>query len=65
MVKFKDVFLLDECLYSHKPRETFSYSTFFMVSLLVSSLPFSLHLGSSYLLLHCLVDHRQWGINVL
>ncbi len=30
----------------HKPRETFSCSTFFMVSLRVSSLPFSLHLGS-------------------
>lgn len=45
-VKFKDVFLLDVRLQCHKPRETFSCSTFFMVSLWVSSLPFSLHLGS-------------------
>lgn len=45
-VKFKDVFLLDAGLHCHKPRETFSCSTFFMVSLWVSSLPFSLHLGS-------------------
>lgn len=45
-VKFKDVFLLDAGLQCHKPRETFSCSTFFMVSLRVSSLPFSLHLGS-------------------
>lgn len=45
-VKFKDVFLLEARLRCHKPRETFSCSTFFMVSLWVSSLPFSLHLGS-------------------
>lgn len=45
-VKFKDVFLLETRLHCHKPRETFSCSTFFMVSLRVSSLPFSLHLGS-------------------
>lgn len=45
-VKFKDVFLLEARLRCHKPRETFSCSTFFMVSLRVSSLPFSLHLGS-------------------
>lgn len=45
-VKFKDVFLLEAWLRCHKPRETFSCSTFFMVSLRVSSLPFSLHLGS-------------------
>lgn len=45
-VKFKDVFLLEAKLRCHKPRETFSCSTFFMVSLRVSSLPFSLHLGS-------------------
>lgn len=45
-VKFKDVFLLEARLCCHKPRETFSCSTFFMVSLWVSSLPFSLHLGS-------------------
>lgn len=38
-VKFKDVFLLDAHRHCHKPRETFSYSTFFMVSLGVSSLP--------------------------
>lgn len=46
-VKFKDVFLLETRLHCHKPRETFSCSTFFMVSLWVSSLPFSLRLGSS------------------
>lgn len=45
-VKFKDVFLLEARQRCHKPRETFSCSTFFMVSLWVSSLPFSLHLGS-------------------
>lgn len=46
-VKFKDVFLLEAWPCCHKPRETFSCSTFFMVSLRVSSLPFSLHLGST------------------
>lgn len=61
-VKFKDVFLLDARLCCHKPRETFSYSTFFMVSLRVSSLPFSLHLGSRvYLLLYWPADHSQQG----
>ena len=50
-VKFKDVFLLEARPCCCKPRETFSCSTFFMVSLRVSSLPSSLH---GYLLLHWL-----------
>lgn len=55
-VKFKDVFLLEARLRCHKPRETFSCSTFFMVSLWVSSLPFSLHLGST--VTYCCTDCR-------
>lgn len=57
-VKFKDVFLLEARPCCYKPRETFSCSTFFMVSLRVSSLPSLLHLGST--VTYCCTGCRPW-----
>lgn len=67
-VKFKDVFLLEAGPCCYKPKETFSCSTFFMVSPRVSSLPSSLHLGST--VTYCCTGcrprpaghhRREWG----
>lgn len=68
-VKFKDVFLLEAGPCCYKPKETFSCSTFFMVSPRVSSLPSSLHLGST--VTYCCTGcrprpaghhRREWGV---